>query len=122
MRLYVRCKPFYIRQLILIGFIFTVLLAFKQKQTSTDTSILACTLKSDKKLYKVGELPKFSVQIIKNGEKDIYLICSLDGSTVKGRFPYCYYSILKPKPEKVKLTRCGNMNTLRPKGFKLVKA
>ena len=115
-------KPFHMKQLILIGFILTVLLAFKQNQTSVDTGILTCTLQSDKKLYKVGELPKFNVEIINNSEKDIYLIGSLDGSAIKGRFPYCYYSILKPKPEKINSTRCGNMNTLRPNDFKLVKA
>ena len=79
-------------------------------------------LTSDKEVYKVGELPKLTVKIYNDSKEDIYLIGSLDGSDVKWRFPYCYYSIDRPKSVQTKLQRCGNMNTLRLHDFKLIHA
>ena len=87
---------------------------------------LRCTLKPDKLVYKIGELPKFTVEIENNTRQEIYLPGSLDGSDVKWRFPHCYYSISRPslnvRFEEGKIySRCGNMNPLRPDDFKLVK-
>ncbi len=104
--------------LLFIGFLLS---AFIHKSNLTTSVDLSCLLKSDKTVYKVGELPKFTVEISNNSKDDIYLIGSLDGSDVKWRFPYCYYSIDKPRPVITQLVRCGNMNTLRVADFKLVK-
>ena len=99
-----------------------MLTAFATERSLTNSANLKCILTSDKSVYKVGELPKFKVDILNNSKEDIYLIGSLDGSDVKWRFPYCYYSIDRPKPDTTRLARCGNMNTLRVADFKLVKA
>jgi hypothetical protein len=107
------------KPLIFIAFLLT---AFTTEKSLTSSAELSCVLTSDKKVYKVGELPKFTVDISNNSNSDIYLIGSLDGSDVKWRFPYCYYTIDRPKPDTTRLQRCGNMNTLRVADFKLVKA
>jgi hypothetical protein len=95
---------------------------FTTEKSLTTPAKLSCALASDRTVYKVGELPKFTVNIFNNSKDEIYLIGSLDGSAVKWRFPYCYYTIDRPKPDTTRLQRCGNMNTLRVADFKLVKA
>jgi hypothetical protein len=103
--------------------IITIFLAsFITDKRSTNPVDLSCTISSDKTIYKVGELPKFTVEIINSSKNDIYLIGSLDGSDVRWRFPYCYYTIERPSPDTARLERCRNMNTLRIIDFKLVKA
>jgi hypothetical protein len=90
----------------------------KRKTSSAD---FKCVLTSDKTVYKVGELPRFTVGIANNGKTDVYFVGSLDGSDHKWRFPYCYYSI--KSPEKLRrLGRCGNMNPITEDDFRLVKA
>lgn len=111
--------PFYMKPLIFIALFFT---AFTTKKSLTNSNELSCVLTSDKAVYKVGELPKLTVEISNNSKDDIYLIGALDGSDIKWRFPYCYYTIDKPKPDTPRLQRCGNMNTLRIADFKLIKA
>jgi len=103
-----------------LSFIF--LIAFNHQSSLTKNALLTCILQSDKTKYKVGELPDFKVEIANNTGKDIYLIGSLDGSDMKWRMPYCYFTIQKPKPDTLQLGRCGNLNTLRPPDFRLVKA
>lgn len=83
---------------------------------------LTCTLTSDKVVYKTGEQPWLTIGITNNSKEDIYLVGSLDGSDVKWRFPYCYFSIQKPLPDTPLTGRCGVMNPLRPADFRLVKA
>ena len=101
---------------------FLFLTAFGYESSLTKAASLTCTLKSDKAKYKVGELPDFSVEIANHTGKDIYLIGSLDGSDVKWRMPYCYFTIQKPQPDTVDMIgRCGNMNTLKPQDFVFVK-
>lgn len=91
-------------------------------QRSSDPIKIRCVLRMDKEVYKVGELPKLEVMIYNDTKDDVYLIGSLDGSDVKWRYPYCYYTIERPGPGKTNMQRCGNMNTLRVEDFRLVKA
>src|SRR5688572_16026226 len=103
-------------------FIALLLTAFMPGQKLQNPSDVSCFLTSDNSTYKVGELPKFTVQIRNNSKDDIYLIGSLDGSDVKWRFPYSYYSIKRPQAATDKFARCGNMNSLSEADFRLVKA
>jgi hypothetical protein len=98
-----------------------MLISFGYKSTVPEPVKLTCTLTSDKTKYKVGELPSLKVLIHNNTGDDIYLIGSLDGSDVKWRMPYCYYSIQEPTNHPVTSLRCGNMNSLRVQDFRLVK-
>jgi hypothetical protein len=110
------------KSLIIASLAFLFLTGFNYRSSLTKTASLKCTLKSDKKRYRVGELPDFTVEIANNTGMDIYLIGSLDGSDVKWRMPYCYFTIQKPKPDTVDMIgRCGNMNTLKPQDFVFVK-
>lgn len=95
--------------------------AFGYKTISEKDAELDCTLTSDKTFYKIGEVPVLKVEITNNTNKQICLIGSLDGSDLKWRMPYCYYTIEKPKPDTVKFSRCGNVNPLRVEDFKIVK-
>src|SRR5688572_9697778 len=110
------------KSLLIASLISIFLTAFNHQSILTKNASLTCILKSDKTKYKVGELPDFKVEIVNNTGKDIYLIGSLDGSDVKWRMPHCYFTFQKPKPDTPQLGRCGNMNTLRPTDFRLVKA
>ena len=112
-----RCMPFFMKPLLFIAFLLT---AFTSRHTSSTTTELRCVLTADKEVYKIGELPKLTVKIYNDGKENIYLIGSLDGSDVKWRYPYCYYSIDRPKSVETKLQRCGNMNSLRLQDFKLI--
>jgi hypothetical protein len=112
----------FMKSLIVASLAFILLTAFDYQSRRTETAALTCTLKSDKIKYRVGELPKFKVEIANNTGKDIYLLGSLDGSDIKWRMPYCYFSIEKPIPDTLRFVRCGNMNTLKSHDFKLVKA
>jgi len=113
------CMPFIMRCLL---FIALLLAAFTTENNVTGSAGLSCVLTSDKHVYKVGELPKFAVEISNSSKDDIYLIGSLDGSDVEWRFPHCYYSIERPKPDTTRLARCRTLNPLRVADFKLVKA
>lgn len=103
-------------------FVIALFLAFTGEKRMSDTGGLQCVLKSDKSVYKAGELPKITVEILNTGKKDIYLIGSLDGSADKRRFPYCYFTIEKPQPEVNVFGGCGNLNTLQIADFRLIKS
>jgi hypothetical protein len=107
------------KPLLVIAFTLT---AFASRQHSPTPTEFRCLLTCDKEVYKVGELPRLTVRIYNNTKDDVYFIGSLDGSDVKWRFPYCYYTIDRPKAGKEKLQRCRNMNTLRVEDFKLVRS
>ncbi|PKV48852.1 hypothetical protein ATE84_0866 [Aquimarina sp. MAR_2010_214] len=82
-----------------------------------------CSIKTTKKVYRIGETPEITVSITNNSSNDVYLIGSLDASEEKWRSPYCYYTIKKPTNKALPiLGRCGNMNSLRKDDFKLVKS
>lgn len=110
---------FYMKPLIFIVFLLTASTSRHNLFTKPD---LRCVISSDKKVYKIGEIPKLVVKIYNDTKENIYLIGSLDGSDVKWRFPYCYYSIDKLKSTETKQQRCRNMNTLRLEDFVLVKS
>lgn len=87
-----------------------------------ESSNFECTLTTSQTVYKVGETPDINVSIKNHGEKDVYLVGSLDGSLEKWRLPYCYFEIEKPIIDSISpLARCGNMNSLKKKDFKLVR-
>ena len=105
--------------LLLISLVFPALTLQRNLFRRAD---LKCVLTADKKVYKTGELPRFTVKIINDSKQDIYLPGSLDGSDLKWRFPHCYYTITGPGPDNSKMLRCGNMNPLRANDFRSVKA
>lgn len=78
---------------------------------------LSCTLTVSKTRYKTGEVPALKVSIVNQSGKEIYLVGSLDGSDLKWRRPYCYFTIEKPAPGDISIGRCGNMNRLRAEDF-----
>jgi len=80
-----------------------------------------CTLKADKEVYKVGEIPQLEVTITNNSKSDVYLIGALDGSDVKLRYPYCYYTIQKPDNVSMSYARTRDIATLKPEEFRKVK-
>jgi hypothetical protein len=82
---------------------------------------LSTTIASDKKVYKIGEIPKIEVRIINNSKDEVYLVGSLDGSDVQWRMPYCYFTIDKPIPDPIVNMRCGNTNSLRLEDFVRIK-
>lgn len=82
----------------------------------------SCTISSGLKTYKTGQTPDIKVAIVNKGKSDVYLIGALDGSENKGRMPYCYFSIEKPKPDTILYQSCGTVNPLRAEEYRLVKA
>jgi hypothetical protein len=107
---------------LVIAYLFLVNFTGFKNKAGAGVSPFTCTLTSDKKVYKVGEIPVLTVEIRNNTKKDIYLIGSLDGSDVKWRMPYCYFHIQKPKPDTITLPgRCKTLNPLRESDFMLVK-
>jgi hypothetical protein len=87
----------------------------------TEDAQFICTLTTDKTVYKIGELPQLNVEIINQGNTAVYLPGSLEGSDLKSRMPYCYFTIEKPKPDTLIFLRCGNLNPLREIEVKLIK-
>ena len=104
--------------LILFPFCFSSL---SQKKKPDDKIRLNCIISSPNKTYKPGEVPAIDVKIINMSKEEIYLIGSLDGSDTKGRMPYCYFTIEKPKPDTILFLRCGFANPLRIEECRLVK-
>lgn len=99
-----------------------VLIAFSLIKASilpAKTSI-ECTLTTDKKQYKQGEVPKFEVRIKNTGKKRILLIGYLDGSAVKLKQPYCGFPIQKPVPDSLPPNICKTVNLLTEKDFVLL--
>ena len=103
---------------ILISLSLITLTVFGYKKEISNPQTLKCVLSSDKTIYEIGEFPKLKVEIINETCDDIYLIGSLDGSSLKWRMPYCYFTIIKPKPDTIFYGRCGNMNPLRVEDFR----
>ena len=62
---------------------------------------LDCIISSTNKIYRVGQVPHIEVKILNISKEEIYLIGALDGSDVKRRMPYCYFTIEKPKPDTI---------------------
>ncbi|MES2331694.1 MAG: hypothetical protein V4539_18955 [Bacteroidota bacterium] len=94
---------------------------FDDMHEKRDAADFTCTLSSDKMIYKLGEVPKLDVRVINETLQPAYLVGSLDGSDLKWRMPYCYFTIDKPKPDTVVFLRCGNSNPIREIEIKLIK-
>ena len=110
--------------LIILGLITLTAFCYKKEISKTQTlktQTLKCVLSSDKTIYKIGDLPKLKVKILNETCEDIYLIGSLDGSDLKWRMPYCYFEIIKPKPDTIRYSRCGNMDPLRVEDFRKIR-
>jgi hypothetical protein len=67
----------------------------------------------------LGKAPKITVALTNQTDADIYLVGSLDASDCKWRYPHCYFEVIGPdgKAAVRRISRCGNMNTLRGKDF-----
>lgn len=78
---------------------------------------VSCMIKSKKRKYNIGEVPEITVEIKNKSSNKIYLIGSLDGSDIKMRYPYCYFTIEKPTEDKLQFARCGNTNSLECNDF-----
>ncbi|MDB5200659.1 MAG: hypothetical protein JWQ27_68 [Ferruginibacter sp.] len=102
-------------------FIAIILTTFTNQEGAKNSAEFRCQLMADKEVYKIGELPRLTVMIYNDSDSAVYLIGSLDGSDVKWRYPYCYFTIDKPRATKSNIQRCGNMNTIRSADFKQVK-
>ena len=107
---------------LVLGFVSLIFFSAFRHLSESAIPALTCSLTTEKNSYKLGELPKLRVVIDNNTGKDIYLVGKLDGSDVKWRMPYCYFTIEKPKPDSVPFSRCGNIDPLRKEDFVLIKA
>lgn len=78
---------------------------------------VTCKLFAHRTEYRLGQVPELRVEIQNRSNKEIYLPGCLDGSAVKARFPYCYFSIIKPVPDTVWQVGCGFVNPLFQRNF-----
>ncbi len=90
---------------------------------SQNAQNLEVILTTDKSVYETGESPIVSVEIRNTRDTPILLVGSLDGSTSKARYPYCWFEVYDPQgtlllPQKHSF--CGNTNELRQEDFVLV--
>jgi len=93
------------------------------QRNQPDSTFFECTISSEKTSYQIGEIPKIEIKIRNKTSDEVLFLGCLDGSEVKWRMPYCYYTIESPKKQKIEFSpRCGNMNTLRPNDFVLTKS
>jgi len=102
-----------------VPLILIVLLICLSSTTNKHETEFECDLTSSKMVYKLGEIPAISVLIKNNSSTDIYLIPGLDGSEVKWRKPFCYFTIVNPDKDTVNINngRCKFMNPLREEDF-----
>jgi hypothetical protein len=92
--------------------------------TSVFGQPLSCKIKADKKIYKQGEVPKFTVEIKNSTDTSIYLVNALDGSHRKSRFPYSYFKVEKVADTSYKINLivgCGNEDGIQMIDFVEVK-
>ena len=69
-----------------------------------------------------GERQRFEVTLTNRTDLPMWLPGSLDNSSDRGRYPYCYFEITGPSgwsPEV--LLRCGNQNPMREQDFVLLR-
>jgi len=107
----------------LLFIIFSLCFSSFNRQLNLDSEAnFSCTIHSKFKTYKIGQTPDIQVEILNKSKDDIYLIGALDGSDIKRRMPYCYFTIEKPEPDTIPYLRCGFANPLRIAEYRLVKA
>ena len=96
-------------------------LGLKQAFPQNNPANLSCVLRSNQPVYSAGEIPQFEVRIINNSPEAVYLPGCLDGSDMKWRYPYCYFTIEKPVADTPWINRCGTLNRIRAEDIRLVK-
>jgi len=101
---------------LLLTMIIVVLLGAFVGRKSADPE-LDCVLSVKKTSYRLGQVPELEVAIINKGKKPVWLIGSLDGSEVKWRMPYCYFTVKKPTPDSIPVLGCRTLTPLREKDF-----
>ncbi len=77
-------------------------------------------LELDKTTYVGGEIPRAKVVLTNQGDREVVLSKSLDGSSVGWRYPKCQMQIFDENNEPVSINcigRCGNMSVLRNGDF-----
>ncbi len=106
-----------------VSFILIALLICLSSTVNKQETEFECKLTSSKMVYELGEIPAVNVSIKNNSPNDIYLIPGLDGSEVKWRKPFCYFTIVNPRKDTVNINngRCKFMNQLREEDFIKVK-
>lgn len=114
-------KRYYMKTLLLIFFsLYSG--SFSRQPIANSNNKFSCTISSVLKTYKAGQVPDIKVAIANHSNSETYLIGALDGSEIKRRMPYCYFTIEKPKPDTVLYQSCGTVNPLRIAEYRLVKA
>lgn len=91
-------------------------------QISQAEGPFTCKISTDRRVYKIGEVPKIVVSIENHGFREVELVRSLDASDCGWRYPHCTFEILRADgTSAVKgIGRCGNTNALRPEDFTTV--
>lgn len=97
-----------------------VLLNLDSNITKTD---IILNIKSDKKIYQLGEKPKIEVRLINKSNKTLNFFTSLDGSSDSLRYPYAGFKIFRNDSllKHHYLISCGNMDGISKKCFFSVK-
>lgn len=83
-----------------------------------------CIISADKEIYRPGEMPRFIVEIKNNSTEPLLLAKVLDGSDLKWRFPYAFFTITRIGDTSYTTQfpgRCGNLDDIRPDDFVEVK-
>jgi hypothetical protein len=82
--------------------------------------LFSCSISSDKKIYRQGEIPKILVGITNDSNATVYLVKVSDGSELKWRYPYAYFEIFKIGDTAFKpkfYGRCGNVDDITTASF-----
>lgn len=85
---------------------------------------LPCSIKTNKTIYKKGEVPSISVEIKNNTDSTIRLVKALDKSRIQKRFPYAYFKIEMVSDTSYKMRtygECGNWDNIDSTDFIEVK-
>jgi hypothetical protein len=80
---------------------------------------IVCNLQSVIKNYRIGDHPELTVRIHNQGNHEVFLPGSLDGSERKLRYPHAYFTVSGPKDGLIeqKFGYCGVLNPLRVQDF-----
>jgi hypothetical protein len=85
---------------------------------------IVCNLQSVIKNYRIGDQPELSVRIHNQGNHEVFLPGSLDGSERKLRYPHAYFTVSGPREGLIeqKFIYCGTVNPFRVQDFVRVDA
>jgi hypothetical protein len=104
----------------MVRIIFVLLILFGNYFQPETSEKFLCTLTSDKQIYSLGEIPKFSISIKNNTADSVMFVKTLDGSAEKIRYPYCYFTITMPDDTAYKIRKlnfCHNSDPIRKEDF-----